>query len=280
MSNLRLKLKRAAQSKSFYTLVIVLGVALIAVAGFKIISAQLEYSRARNEYDDLRSMFYAVSTPMMDAGIDLTLNPQERPTNDADYESEDSSEIEPAPWSDPMEELYEINSDFVGWITIDDMISYPIVQGHNNDRYLHTTFQGSRNSSGAIFVDYRNRADFLSPVTFIYGHNMRDGSMFGTLNRFLNSDFLQENQFITIRKPDWTTITYRIFAVRVVNVWDVENNPNNLTASTMQNAFSAVSENTEHFLILSTCTFNQNDDERLRVYAAMIDYAPPFGMSG
>ena len=63
-----------------------------------------------------------------------------------------------------------------------ERIDYPVVQGEDNDYYLYRTFLGEEHIAGCIFMDYRNQPDFSSPRTILYGHNMKDGSMFGQLN--------------------------------------------------------------------------------------------------
>ena len=62
-------------------------------------------------------------------------------------------------------------------------ISYPIVQTTDNDHYLHYTFEGQRNANGAIFLEHTNSSDFEDCNTIIYGHNMRNGSMFGYISQ-------------------------------------------------------------------------------------------------
>jgi len=77
--------------------------------------------------------------------------------------------------------LFAINPDVVGWITVPNTnISYPIVQGTDNRHYLHHTFHGTRNASGAVFLDFRDPSNFQS-VARIFAHNMQDGSMFAPL---------------------------------------------------------------------------------------------------
>ena len=78
--------------------------------------------------------------------------------------------------------LRDINPDCVGWIEIPGTnISYPIVQGRDNDHYLRLNFEGKYSVGGVIFLDHRCDSDFDRTNTIIYGHNMRDGSMFGSL---------------------------------------------------------------------------------------------------
>lgn len=63
-------------------------------------------------------------------------------------------------------------------------ISYPVVQGRDNDYYLHHLITGENHKSGSIFMDFHNQEDLSDRNTIIYGHNMKDGSMFGTLDQY------------------------------------------------------------------------------------------------
>ncbi len=89
------------------------------------------------------------------------------------------------------EALRAINSDYRAWLRIPVLgVSYPLVVGSDNDHYLHYTFEGRRNAAGCTFIDCETSADFTDKNTFIYGHNMRNGSMFGCLKRFRKEDGL------------------------------------------------------------------------------------------
>jgi len=86
--------------------------------------------------------------------------------------------------------LRHLNPNIVGWIVVDGTgIDYPIVRGADNDWYLHHTVTGERNASGAIFMDHRNDAGFFDPHTLIFGHDMRNGSMFAGLHSFTGERF-------------------------------------------------------------------------------------------
>jgi len=77
--------------------------------------------------------------------------------------------------------LRSINPDVIGWIEVyGSDISYPIVQAQDNAKYINHTFSGEQNRSGAIFLDHRDNSRLLS-LARVYGHNMRDRSMFGKL---------------------------------------------------------------------------------------------------
>lgn len=98
--------------------------------------------------------------------------------------------------------LRKINPDIVGWVYVEGTdINYPIVQGDDNDYYLHHNFDNSPSSSGAIFLDMDNNPDFESDNNIIYGHNMLDGSMFAQITKFKEQDFLEKNYHIIIATP-------------------------------------------------------------------------------
>lgn len=87
--------------------------------------------------------------------------------------------------------LKKINPDIVAWIRIPDTsIDYPVVQGNDDSYYLTHTFKKTEHVAGAIFLDSDNNADFSDDKNIIYGHNMKDGSMFRGLRNFLGDKFL------------------------------------------------------------------------------------------
>ena len=100
-----------------------------------------------------------------------------------------------------FEALRKVNPDIIGWIVIPGMeISYPIVQGEDNDYYLKHTFDKAENASGCIFVEVENSPDFSDNNTFVYGHNMKNKSMFAKLNRYQEEDTFRKNpEFIICR---------------------------------------------------------------------------------
>ncbi len=86
--------------------------------------------------------------------------------------------------------LREVNPEVVGWIMIPDTdISYPLLRGQDNSYYLNHTWDTSRNSVGAIFLDYRNSCPLTDFNSVIYGHKMNDQSMFGLLHQYKNEGF-------------------------------------------------------------------------------------------
>lgn len=108
--------------------------------------------------------------------------------------------------------LYAINKDTAGWITAcGENIDGPVVQTDNNDYYLEHRFDGSNGSVGCFFADANGGPAFVSPLTIIYGHNRKDGSMFHHLLEYKNPDYYHKNPEFTIDTPEGR-IHYAVFS--------------------------------------------------------------------
>ena len=110
--------------------------------------------------------------------------------------------------------------DVVGWLTVPGTkIDYPFVQAEDNDRYLRGDLDGNYALAGTLFMDCRCEIDFSSQNTIIYGHHMKNGSMFGTLKSFADKNFFDKNQSGTIFLPR-QTMKLEFFAYMVVKSTD------------------------------------------------------------
>lgn len=117
-------------------------------------------------------------------------------------------------------ELRKINEDIVAWIQISGIgVDYPVVQGEDNEYYLHHTFRKEANKAGSIFLDYRNRADFTEQRVIIYGHNMKDGSMFSNLKKYQDNAFRKESGTAYLYLPE-KTLQLEIVACERVSMRD------------------------------------------------------------
>lgn len=115
--------------------------------------------------------------------------------------------------------LYEENSDLAGWLSIEGMkINYPVMQCGDDEYYLHHDFYGNEDKYGCLYV--RKTADVNTPGTnfVIYGHNMRDGSMFGDLDFYKDEDFFKEHSLISFDTL-YEERTYEIVAVFLSRVY-------------------------------------------------------------
>lgn len=112
-----------------------------------------------------------------------------------------------------FETLKAQNKDFKGWIAVPGAnISLPIVQTTNNDKYLNTGFNGKWLSGGTAFIDCQNKAAFSDMNTVIYGHNMRDGSMFGKIKNYKSIDTYKKNPLIYVYTENKNYV-YKIYSV-------------------------------------------------------------------
>ena len=182
--------------------------------------------------------------------------------------------------------LSEHNSDFVGWLSIPDtVIDYPVVMPPENDSqyYLHRDFDKNYSFSGIPFIG--EGCDENSDIFIIYGHNMKTGTMFGTLDKYANQEWLDAH-------PDFTfeTLTdkrtYRVFAVfrtkvNSKNEYRYFDNVGNYDTDEFQriaNEFKSRSEietdafpsDNEQILILSTCSYH-TENGRFAVAAYRVD---------
>lgn len=131
--------------------------------------------------------------------------PQSDNSGSALAEETDAEQIfmEAAPIAVDFEVLLETNSDVVGWLYCEDTpINLPVVQGEDNDFYLRRMIDKTGNGSGTLFIDYRNANDFTDGNTVIYGHNMKNKSMFGTLSHYKEQSYFEEHPVMWLLTPD------------------------------------------------------------------------------
>lgn len=170
---------------------LVIAIAVFCVSAFQLFKIGKGYYDGRSEYDKIRDL--AVETG--------------------------KGEDEQEGFKVNFDELLAINPDTIGWIRFSpepSQISYPIVQGDDNSTYLKKTFSANENTLGAIFLNVDNQADFSDRNSIIYGHRMKDGSMFRHLQDYEEKSFWEANPYFYIYTPDGREITYHIYSVGVV----------------------------------------------------------------
>ena len=114
-------------------------------------------------------------------------------------------------------ELSKINPDYRAWIKVENTnIDYPVVQSEDNEYYLTHDFNKNYLASGSIFMDYRNNFENDKSV-LIYGHHMRNKTMFGEVLNFKKEEFFKENNLITIEYKG-KTYTYEVFSTFVADL--------------------------------------------------------------
>lgn len=167
---------------------IILGIFCFAAG--HLLQIYLEYQKGDQTYDKLQEYVTDAKKPEV---------PDDKNT---DYpEASDSEEKMPYLQVD-FDGLQTINPDVIAWIEIPALeISYPVVQGGDNSYYLSHLFTGEYNSNGSIFVDYHNKRDFTDKNTIVYGHNMKNGSMFGTLDHYADQVLYEQFPYFYIYIP-------------------------------------------------------------------------------
>lgn len=104
---------------------------------------------------------------------------------------------------DSTQSLHNAYPDAIGWLYIpNSAINYPIMQSDDNDFYLHHAYDGSSLKSGSIFLDYRCEIRFMNPVNIVYGHNMRNGSMFAGVLKFADSAYFDSHRYGWLATPE------------------------------------------------------------------------------
>ncbi len=205
------------------------------------------------------------------------------PTSPSAAQAADSQAPDVAPPASPPEvdfaALQQTNADAVAWLWIaDSTISYPVLQGEDNQRYLTTAYNGAHSVGGSIFMDYRNAHDFSDHNTILYGHNMKDRSMFGALKKYRDQDYAQTHQTIYLLTPQETR-RYQVFAVYDVTVPDACYTRNfdsvaaqeaELSRAVRRSSFSAdaLPDTARPYITLSTCTAGEQNRLVLQAYAA------------
>ncbi|MGN0402823.1 MAG: class B sortase [Acetatifactor sp.] len=108
----------------------------------------------------------------------------------------------------------EVNRDIYAWITVPGtVIDYPVLQHPEEmDYYLDYNLDGTKGYPGCIYTQRMNSKDWTDPNTVLYGHNMRDGTMFADLHKFEDRGFFDENRYIHIYTEDDRVLVYEIFA--------------------------------------------------------------------
>jgi len=240
-----------------YFSMLTIGLFFAAAALRMILSDVAEDTAARVEYLQLRDEFPAVSGQTRQ-------DEEEDELPDGEIEEE---ELELRDMS--LDQLAAINGDFIGWISAINRIDYPVVRGNDNNKYVNTTFYGSRNSAGTIFMDYRHTRNFDEHVAILYGHFTRDGSMFSALINFLDPSFIRSNPNINITTRDGRSLTYKVFAATQTDAWDIAYTVGVRESERASEVFPNAPENAKNFLLLSTCTRSRDENERILVYAAL-----------
>lgn len=245
--------KGKKKSNLISNIILVVAIIVFCVSAFQLFNIFKGYHEGRSEYDKVRKL--AVTTDK----------------KKADKEAGDGFQVN-------FEELLKMNPDTVGWIRFTPepaQINYPIVQGQDNEKYLKTTFTANENTLGAIFLNADNLSDYSDKNSIIYGHRMKDGSMFRHLQDYDSKAFWEKNPYFYIYTLDGRKLTYHIYSVGQVE----DTSDTYLTSFESEEAYQSfldmtkevsmydtgVEVTTENTIVtLSTCT-SASDEHRFVV---------------
>lgn len=218
-------------SKLLYDIVILLGIALVGYAGVKLYGHYADRAMSDSLYEELNEQY--VSKAVQDTVIEEeTIPPSEEDeigpgsVSGGELLGEEEPEITEIPWYHMIrvdfERLKERNPDVVGWIFFEnENISYPILYSGDNVRYLRKTLDGKNASAGSIFLEGDNTPDFEDSRSVVYGHNMKNLSMFGKLKYYREEDYYEDHQYFQIL-VEGIVYRYRIFSCFDVSETETE----------------------------------------------------------
>ncbi|MDY5845898.1 MAG: class B sortase [Bariatricus sp.] len=234
-------------------IILIIALAVFAYSAFQLFEIYYGYHEGEAEYEEIEK-----------AAISI------------DNEEDDRYRVD-------FDALKEINPDVVAWIRFDEpaIINYPVVQGQDNEEYLHKTFKGYDNTVGSIFVNVDNNPDFSDRNTIIYGHHMNNGTMFNELEKYEDKEFWEKYPCFYIYTPDGAQLKYHIYSVGIVK--DVADNYMyqfadddiyqkflNTTKESALYDTGIIPDLTSKIVTLSTCT-KANNDERLVVHGLLAE---------
>ena len=248
----------------FLTILFLLFLSVAIFSGYKIISILLEYRSGESTYHEVQQYVHLPETE----------KPTEKVTEPAaSEETEAVTEPEEEPIQFPevdFDALLEVNKDVVAWVYIEDTnINYPVVRGKDNKRYLTTMIDGSYNGAGTIFMDYRNQPDLSDPHTILYGHNMKNNTMFANILQYRDQEFYDAHPVGMLMTPD-QNYQFEIISGYVAepneSAWQLEFLSDEETllwaqACMRRSAFSCDTAPVlgDRFITLSTCSYEFND---------------------
>lgn len=258
------------KKKAGLLVAVVLLLAGVICGGIAIYSWQQE-KQAGKEYEKLKEEVVSEVKPTVQA----------TPTEAPGVKEETK---EPIQIPIDFQTLKEKNPDVYAWIRIPGTdIDYPVLQRvGDNSYYLNHTLEGKEKPEGAIFTEDYNSQDFTDANTVIYGHNMKNGSMFRQLHEYQDRKFMKEHPEVLIYQPD-RILHYHIFAAYVydnrhlLQSFDFEDREvykNYLQSiqekKDMGSSIDSSIELTGEDPIITLSTCNGNDEQRYLVQAVLL----------
>lgn len=182
------------RKKLIHNSIMLVLILMVIVSGVGVVNRYLQDKRAEEEYRRLAELARETTEATTEAPTEALTEPQE-------------TEPETEPYISPIdfEALSEVNPDVIGWIRIPDTnVDYPIVQTDDNDKYLHTSFEGEESIAGTVYLDFESDSDMMGFNNILYGHNMKNGSMFKDIVKYKDQSYFDEHKYFEIYTPERT----------------------------------------------------------------------------
>ena len=258
-----------ATKKGIMRILTLLCLAVFLFSAWKLVGIFQEYREAEQLYNDAANEF-------------TTLNSDQ----DKEHAVPVPTMREQAPVEVDFSNLLKINDDIIGWIYMEDtVVNYPLLQGENNLYYLDKTLYKKYLASGSIYLDCDNEPDFSDAHSIIFGHNMKNHTMFGDLSDLRDEDYLKEHPYVDLILTDGTWMRYEICSMYRAHVEDgtfraplnkAKNFKPFMELITEKNMYAdseldlPVVQEDDKVLTLSTCTEDSADLERFVVHAVLV----------
>lgn len=271
-------LKKDVLRKLQYAAGILVLLAVVIFSGYKLIMAVISDHRAQAEHQRLLEAV-VMEEARQDAVVDIGL--------DSDDREPESAWPQYPPLSIDMGQLNEMNGDFRGWFYFPAVeVSYPIVQGEDNEYYLKHSFEGEKSNSGCVFMDCGAASDWSDRNTFVFGHNMRDGSMFGTFRKLVDDPSLLDANPRFYIYTEEAVYTYEIFSYYMTKsssnrymVFTSDENYDIYTQWAVENsnyAFDVDLSERANIVSLSTCYGSAGTSRRVLIHG-VLTLTEPYG---
>lgn len=256
--------------KLILTLLCLVLIAGAVFAGYQIITTLGEYRAGEEAYQQIQQYIDLPATEP-DSQTEPTVSASEPATEPEETESASEPTEPPFVYPDvDFDSLVSVNEDVIAWIYIEDTnINYPVVQGDDNRYYASAMFNHDYNKAGSIFMDYRNQPDFTDKHTIIYGHNMRNGSMFADVRKYQDQEFYDEHPTGLIMTPE-KNYHFEVVAAYVAsladNAWQLEFFSDEDLEVWLREAMerseftsSTIPTAQDQIITLSTCSYEYSD---------------------
>lgn len=245
--------KKKKKSSLLYRIIIAVLVVIIGFSLYKVATIGYEYYIGTKEYNKLAEL----------AGVsELTEGAEKAMSVRVNFDA-----------------LQKKNKDVKAWLFSEDtVINYPVVQGKDNQYYLYRMINGEWNGKGSLFIDYRNKEPFKDFNTIIYGHRMKDGSMFHSLVDYRSKSYFDQHKKMVLFTPE-KTYDVEIFGVVTIPADSDKYKMDFYSNSEKQAYLSWIKDASEintgvvpsvkdRIVMLSTCTY-EYEDARLVVYGRL-----------